>query len=629
MLFSSVLLSFVSTVGLAAVVTPRGPAPSSLEARAAAGDRLVFCHFMIGIVGDRTSAADYDDDMRRAKEAGIDAFALNIGVDGYTDQQLNYAYESAARNDMKVFISFDFNWYSPGNAAAVGSKIAQYASKPAQLLVNDRVFASSFAGDGLDVDAVRAAAGTDVFFVPNFHPGQGSLAAVDGAFNWMAWPNDGNNKAPKPGKSLSVADGDNAYLDWLGDKTYMAPISPWFFTHFGPEVSFSKNWVFPGGSLIFDRWNEVLQKGFPMVELITWNDYGESHYIGPLSSPHYDDGNSKWTNDMPHNGWLDLSKPFIAAYKNKDTSVDKYITDDQIIYWYRRTLGSLDCDATDTTAGRPANNDSGNYFQGRPDGWQTLEDAVYVVTLLTEPGTLTIASGDQVVEQEVPAGANLVKVPAAVGKQRFSLSRGGTVVLQDTSLMDISNVCPCGLYNFNAYVGTVPAGFNDPLGEHGLASLTIGLHVTTCSATPSLGTNPPTTATTTATASTTTAGPITTSTTSTTSTSSGTTSAPSPSKTTSEPTQPTSTSEPDLPCNGGTNADGETGNYAGLCSFACSYGYCPPGPCKCTSRGTPGTPPPPSGRDGCPLPGEGDGYKGLCSFACSHGYCPETACQYC
>jgi len=64
------------------------------------------------------------------------------------------------------------------------------------------------------------------------------------------------------------------------------------------EVSYSKNWVFPGGSLIFDRWNTVLAKGYPMVEIITWNDYGESHYIGPLSSKHNDDGNSKWTNDM-------------------------------------------------------------------------------------------------------------------------------------------------------------------------------------------------------------------------------------------------------------------------------------------------------------------------------------------
>lgn len=64
------------------------------------------------------------------------------------------------------------------------------------------------------------------------------------------------------------------------------------------EVSYSKNWVFPGGSLIFDRWNQVLDKGFPMVEIVTWNDYGESHYVGPLKSPHYDDGNSKWVNDM-------------------------------------------------------------------------------------------------------------------------------------------------------------------------------------------------------------------------------------------------------------------------------------------------------------------------------------------
>lgn len=65
---------------------------------------------MIGIVADRTSSADYDADMQRAKSLGIDAFALNIGIDSYTDAQLNYAYESAANNNMKVFISFDFNW---------------------------------------------------------------------------------------------------------------------------------------------------------------------------------------------------------------------------------------------------------------------------------------------------------------------------------------------------------------------------------------------------------------------------------------------------------------------------------------------------------------------------------------
>jgi hypothetical protein len=90
--------------------------------------------------------------MQLAKSAGIDAFALNIGTDPYTDQQLGFAYESAARNDMKVFISFDFNWWSPSNPGGVAQKTAQYGNLPAQLLINGKIFISSFIGGGLDFD---------------------------------------------------------------------------------------------------------------------------------------------------------------------------------------------------------------------------------------------------------------------------------------------------------------------------------------------------------------------------------------------------------------------------------------------------------------------------------------------
>ena len=74
--------------------------------------------------------------------------------------------------------------------------------------------------------------------------------------------------------------------------------SPWFSTHYGPEVSYSKNWIFPADLLWYNRWAEILDLAPQYVEIITWNDYGESHYIGPLSSPHVDDGGSKWVNDM-------------------------------------------------------------------------------------------------------------------------------------------------------------------------------------------------------------------------------------------------------------------------------------------------------------------------------------------
>ena len=49
-------------------------------------------------VGHRQIAADYDDDMRRAKQMGIDAFSLNLGTENYGEPQLELAYQSAADN---------------------------------------------------------------------------------------------------------------------------------------------------------------------------------------------------------------------------------------------------------------------------------------------------------------------------------------------------------------------------------------------------------------------------------------------------------------------------------------------------------------------------------------------------
>ncbi|KAJ4403082.1 hypothetical protein N0V82_010712 [Gnomoniopsis sp. IMI 355080] len=641
---------------------------------ATATDRLVFCHFMVGIVSDRTSAADYDSDMQLAKELGIDAFALNIGTDDFTDEQLGYAYESAANNDMKVFISFDFNWFDPTtDADTVGQTIAKYAGKSAQLLIDGSAFASSFAGDGLDVSAVRTAAATDVFFAPNFHPAETSdpSAQVDAALNWMGWTSNGDNKAPKPGgTNVTVGEGDVKYREWLSTRSdsslakrstskYIAPVSPWFSTHYGAEVSYSKNFVFPSDLLWFERWNQILTLAPQYVEIITWNDYGESHYVGPLSSPHYDDGASKWVNDMPHDGFRDMAKPFIAAYKAGATSVDDYITDDQLIYWYRPTTSDAECDSTDNTMA-PAANDSGNYFHGKPDGYEDLEDAVFLIAMLTADGTVTINSGGTTTTFDGVAGANAFQVPMGVGQQSFSLTRDSKTVLSGTSLKDIQDQCVCGIYNFNAYVGTLPAGTADPLAADGLLSFTVGL-TATCSATPSLGTPTNVAAsttdvssvaatsasqatstaaaptTTTASSSMTTASPSQAQYTSTASsmtivyatTTLYTTVAPSGSQPTSSQTQASAASasaSAAADCNAGTVADGQSGNLSGLCDFACSHGYCPETYCTCTSTGTAQTYSAGDAVTGCAIAGEEAIYDDLCAYTCTLGYCPDAAC---
>ncbi|KAF5344413.1 hypothetical protein D9758_015478 [Tetrapyrgos nigripes] len=247
-------------------------------------------------------------------------------------------------------------------------------------------------------------------------------------------------------------------------------------THYGTEGPY-KDWVFPCDLLWYNQWFEIISLKPRFVEMVTWNDYGESHYIGPLSSPHYDDVNSKWANDIPHNDWLDMAKPFIAAYKAGASSPSAYIQNDRLIYWYRITPKSLNCNSTDI-----------------PDGWNTMSDNIFVVSLLTSPGTVAVQTGAMVYTFNAAAGAPAVSVPFQVRAQTFTLSRNRSKVIGATSLKQIQNTCQCGIYNFNAYVGTVPEGTRDVLGSDVLTEFSNGLKVTTGSPTPSLPVTPATSA---------------------------------------------------------------------------------------------------------------------------------------
>lgn len=187
-----------------------------------------------------------------------------------------------------------------------------------------------------------------------------------------------------------------------------------------------------------------------------------------------------------------MSKPFISAYKAGKSSPDDYITDEKIVYWYRPTPKDLNCSATDTTMEGNPNNASGNFFRGPPNGWQTMEDAVFVVSLLKSPATLHVSSGNTSKQFDAKAGAQAFTVPMGVGKQKFSLTRNNKTVLSDTSLKDIVDKCICGIYNFNAYVGTVPPPRKiDNLGSTGMARLHDGLKVSCAENTLTMTTNAP------------------------------------------------------------------------------------------------------------------------------------------
>ncbi|KAF1952324.1 glycoside hydrolase, partial [Byssothecium circinans] len=396
-----------------------------------ATNKMVFAHFMMGTQASRTSSKDYDADMKQAKAAGIDAFALNIGLDSYTDTQLGYAYKSASDNGMKVFISFDFNYYTTGSEVAIAEKVKQYASSAGQLRVDNKPFVSTFNGNQeaaktLNAAALKKAAG-DIYLVPNFQP-KGSLDGIDGAFNWMAWPNNGANRAPTAAVNNTVENGDTDYKNWLGTKDYMAPVSPWFFTDFD---QYDKHWVFPGDLLWFNRWNNVLNAAPRFIEIVTWNDFGESHNIVNLPAGSSVDGAS-WSADQPHEGWLEMALPYIKAFKAGAKAPT--IEEEKLVYWYRPSKVA----------------DCAKAIEGK----QSLQDAVFVVALLKSAGTVTVTSGGTTNTFEAKAGAQAFQVPMAYGKQTFKLSRSGKEVFSSTGKKEIAaSNCPVAKTNLNAFVG--------------------------------------------------------------------------------------------------------------------------------------------------------------------------------
>lgn len=174
-----------------------------------------------------------------------------------------------------------------------------------------------------------------------------------------------------------------------------------------------------------------------------------------------------------------MAKPFIAAYKAGSRLPIRFLEEEKLVYWYRPTMKSADCDATDTTMQGSANNDTGNFFRGRPDGAHTMNDEVFVVTMLKMPALVRVQSGDNTETYIAPPGVWSHAVPMGVGKQSFKVTRGFRTILSGTSLKDVLDTCVCGIYNFNAYVGTLPAEETiDQLQPAGLTMLTDGLRVT-------------------------------------------------------------------------------------------------------------------------------------------------------
>ncbi|KAH1353558.1 hypothetical protein KXX63_002023 [Aspergillus fumigatus] len=406
----------------------------------------------VGALEQRQNQLDYPLS-KLAQDAQIDAFALNIAArDAINAQSIPLAFEAAQAAGFKIFFSFDYVARGPWNQDDVTELLLRYKVNEAYYRNNGRPLASTFEGSENAEEWINIKASTDCFFIPDWSS-LGAKAAlekgygtVDGLFSWAAWPS---------GPQDMNTQVDVSYLKHLNESeglVYMMPVSPWFYTNL---PGYGKNWLWRGDDLWHDRWQEVLSVRPEFVEIISWNDYGESHYIGPLHEGGYElfragKGPFNYAENMPHDGWRTLLPFIIGTYKNGHAEVKQ----ESLVAWYRTTPGSA-CG----TGGTSANTQSHAQIEFSP--LEVVADRIFYSALLTEYATPEVIIGSTTQKgtwrNQPASGRGIYHGSApfngAKGDVEVTLWREGNRILTLKG-KGISGSCYNGVQNWNAWVGS-------------------------------------------------------------------------------------------------------------------------------------------------------------------------------
>ncbi|KZS88876.1 hypothetical protein SISNIDRAFT_432302 [Sistotremastrum niveocremeum HHB9708] len=447
---------------------------SSSPVPTASSARYVFAHHMVGNTYPY-KVADWLADIQKAYAAGIDGFALNMGIDSWQSARVADAYTAAAQSGtpFKLFISFDMTSLgcsSPADAANLRSYITTYANHPNQFRYSSsgtpKPFASTFSGENCNFGQGSYTAGWQtqfyqpltnggpgVSFWPSFFVDPATLGSqqfTDGAFAWNSgWPTQlttgslsTNSESGRTSLASQVGDGsmDSQYLNALkgSGKGYLAAISPWFFTHYSPQT-YNKNWIYLADDHLYaKRWETVIanRNQIPIAEIITWNDYGESHYIGPIEGAQ--PNSQAWVDGFDHTGWLAITSYYAKAFK---TGVYPTISKDQVVLYARPH--PRDANSPDPVA--------------RPTNYQLVSDTLWAVVLASAPSTVTITTSPTTSQSfSVPAGVSKLSVPLVGGNtMRATVTRGSHTFADTGANSFVFNANPPS-YNFNAYVVASP-----------------------------------------------------------------------------------------------------------------------------------------------------------------------------
>jgi len=224
-----------------------------------------------------------------------------------------------------------------------------------------------------------------IYFVPAFQDVSASptfftteFPTLDGAMNWNSWPFNTQGDIIVP-----ITD-DETYQTGAqaSGKTFMMGLSPLQFKHMGA----GQNYYRRGEQNLEYRFGQVLDLQPDFLEIQTWNDAGEGHYMGnSWPEPLVGSDIATYTDGYDHTGYWQILPAFIQAWKSgARTTIGMVPTNGkgaQGTFWHHTLLRGADCSADP---------------MGKPVGIDTVEDKV-TVSLFCPLETQTLTSVQVVV----------------------------------------------------------------------------------------------------------------------------------------------------------------------------------------------------------------------------------------
>ncbi|KAJ4483776.1 glycoside hydrolase family 71 protein [Lentinula aciculospora] len=419
-------------------------------------EKYVLAHFIVGNTFPYTEQ-DWLGDIILAHEHNIDGFALNVGREAWQLDRISDCFSAASKTKIPFWLLFSFDMSSLPSTSMedvqiLCSYIEKFGKSERMLRYGDGLFVSTFAGEqslfgqptlsdawSFVKERLTSTVQTPIHYVPSLFIDPAlysSMKFLDGAFNWNgSWPIHLNSRSSRHEIECATLDTDDEHIRNLDGRTFMSAVSPWFFTHYGSD-SWNKNWIYRGDDWLFvRRWEQLIamRDQVDIVQIISWNDYGESHYIGPVKGAQ--PNSEGWVDGYPHSAFLKMTAYFSRAFKEGQYPP---VSEDQIFAWARP---------------HPKNAVASNDRVPKPDNWDLTDDKVWVLVLAKFPATVAMY-GRRDFKVSVRPGVTKLSQSLEPGDAvKIEMQRDGMVVAQCSPFEFTFEPRPL-VYNFNVYTAS-------------------------------------------------------------------------------------------------------------------------------------------------------------------------------